>query len=90
MISEVLKARRLQLNKKPSEIASFIGVSESTYRDWEHGRKIQGEPYIRIADALEMSIIDLLEINRSEDRETFLKELSEIDTHIKNIRKLVI
>jgi transcriptional regulator with XRE-family HTH domain len=89
VISEVLKKRKLQIGKKPSEIAEKIGVSESTYRDWENGRKIQGEPYRKIAEALEISIIDLLEIERVSYN--YLKsELENIDNSIKNIRKIVI
>lgn len=88
MISEILKKRRLEIRKKPSEIALIVGVSESTYRDWENGRKIQGEPYEKLADALDMNILELLSVSRKEVS-YITKELVEIEKHVKNIRKFV-
>jgi transcriptional regulator with XRE-family HTH domain len=61
-ISEKMKKYRISLNLKANEAAQRIGVAESTYRDWENGRKIQGEPYQLIADALDISILELLGI----------------------------
>lgn len=88
MISEILRKRRLQLGKKPSEIAKKIGVAESTYRDWENGRKIQGEPYLKIAEALEINILDLFEVKRV--HQEFVKnELLKIEESVKSIRKIV-
>jgi transcriptional regulator with XRE-family HTH domain len=88
MISEIMRRRRIELRKKPSEIALIVGVSESTYRDWENGRKIQGEPYKLIAKALDLSVSELLELE-SPSQEYIKKELSEIENHVKNIRKFV-
>lgn len=88
MISEILRKRRQELKKKPSEVAEIVGVSESTYRDWENGRKIQGEPYKLLAQALDLSILELLEVETIEHQ--FIKEaLVEIERHVKNIRKFV-
>lgn len=89
MISKTLKKRRLQLGKRPSEIAKKIGVSESTYRDWENGRRIQGEPYIKIAEALEMNILDLLEVQRANHHINLKSELEKIENSVRNIRKIV-
>jgi transcriptional regulator with XRE-family HTH domain len=61
-ISEKMKKYRISLNLKANEAAQRIGVAESTYRDWENGRKIQGEPYQLIADTLDISILELLGI----------------------------
>lgn len=86
MISQILKKRRLALNKKPSQIALKIGVAESTYRDWENGRRIQGEPYKKIAEALEMNILDLLGI-KQEGRRYVEEQLERMESCIKNIRE---
>lgn len=40
--------------------AELIKVSESTYRDWESGRAIRGEPHVRIAEVFGVSLYDLL------------------------------
>ncbi|MBK8202439.1 MAG: helix-turn-helix transcriptional regulator [Bdellovibrionales bacterium] len=42
------------------EAARRIGVPESTYREWEYGRKIRGEPYLQIAKTFGVSIEELL------------------------------
>ena len=89
MIGQIMKSRRAELGKKPSQVASIIGVSESTYRDWENGRKIQGEPYIKIAQALEMNILKLLDIEKAEH--IYIREqLEQIENIVKNIQKIVI
>lgn len=87
-ISERMKMRRIKLGLKAKDIASVVGVSESTYRDWEYGRKIQGEPYIKIADALDMSILELLDI-KTTDFSKFILAVDEIEKQIRSIRKIV-
>ena len=41
------------------EAARRIGVPESTYREWEYGRKIRGEPYVKIAKAFGITLSEL-------------------------------
>lgn len=89
MIGMKMKKRRIQLNLKVKEVAKEIGVSESTYRDWENGRKIQGEPYILISKALKMNIADLLSIERNSFSE-IQTQLIMIENCVKNIRESVI
>ena len=88
-ISEKMKKRRITLNLKVKEVAQRIGVAESTYRDWENGRKIQGEPYRLIADALEVSLMELLGIETIKFNQLMF-EINELERHVKNIRKIVI
>jgi transcriptional regulator with XRE-family HTH domain len=88
-IASKMKNRRTQLNLKVRDVASQVGVAESTYRDWENGRKIQGEPYIKIARALNMSVLELLRIE-SPNTSDILLSLVEIEKHIKFLRRHVI
>lgn len=57
-----LRIKKLQKysGKSVKEVAADVGVSVSTYREWENGRKIQGEPYEKIAKSLGVSIQTLL------------------------------
>ena len=48
------------------EAARHIGVPESTYREWEYGRKIRGEPYLQIAKAFGVSLDELLGDGRND------------------------
>jgi len=41
-------------------LSQKIEVPVSTYREWEYGRAIQGMPYPRIAEALEVSLYELM------------------------------
>jgi transcriptional regulator with XRE-family HTH domain len=41
------------------ETAKLIGVPETTYREWEYGRAIRGEPYLKIARAFGISVEEL-------------------------------
>lgn len=56
------KIRKLRLERRISmrEAARRIGVAETTYREWEYGRKIRGEPYRRIALTFGVSLEWLL------------------------------
>ena len=38
------------------EAAHRTGVPETTYREWEYGRQIRGEPYRKIAEAFNISV----------------------------------
>lgn len=40
-------------------MAKKLKVPESTYREWEYGRAIRGEPYVKIAEVLEVSLQEL-------------------------------
>lgn len=39
--------------------ANLVGVPISTYREWEYGRKILGEPYLKLAEVFEVSLNEL-------------------------------
>ena len=47
-------------------MATQLGVSQSTYRDWEYGRKIKGEPYPQMAQILGVSLNELFNIQEPE------------------------
>ncbi len=55
-----LKALREKRGKSMTEIAVIVGIPASTYREWEYGRAIRGEPYLQIARALNVSVVELL------------------------------
>ncbi len=88
-VAEKMKTRRQKLNIKVRDISQKVGVAESTYRDWENGRSIQGEPYMKIANALNMNILDLLEIEKTSIGKV-IADIDAIENHVKNIRQYVI
>jgi len=55
-----MKRLRTLQGMSASEVAIKSGVPISTYREWENGRQIKGEPYKKIADTLNVSLYELL------------------------------
>ena len=58
-ISELLKKCREEKGLTIKECADQVGVSSSTYRDWEYGRAISGEPYVKIAHLFGITLSEL-------------------------------
>lgn len=81
-LGERLRTLRTEKKLSISEVARHVGVSVSTYRDWEYGREIKGEPYLKLATLLNVNLTYLL---TGKDSEVF-KELEEIESIVKNIR----
>ena len=54
-----LKKLREEKGITPKAMAEKLEVSVSTYRDWEYGRKITGEPYVKISEVLNIGLGEL-------------------------------
>ena len=54
-----LKKLREEKGISPKSMAEQLEVSVSTYRDWEYGRKITGEPYVKISEVLNVGLGEL-------------------------------
>ena len=70
------------------DMAQKIGVPLSTYRDWEYGRSIKGEPYVKISEALGISLQNLLG-QTSANKEETLKKIKKVLVQIEEIKKEV-
>lgn len=55
-----LRRLREERNLSIKEMAEKVGVPLTTYREWEYGRAIKGEPYVKIAQALAIGLGELL------------------------------
>lgn len=55
-----LKKLRIQKNLSPKQMSTMTAIPLSTYREWEAGRQIKGQPYVKIAQALNVSLYELL------------------------------
>ena len=82
-----LKMLRERKGNSVAEMAKNLGISVSTYREWEYGRKILGEPYLEIAIILDVGLNELFENQNNEYLEVreaikavkkSLKELEEV------------
>lgn len=88
-IAKRLKCLRVQNNLTQAEAATQIGVSPSTYRDWEYGKQIRGEPYERIAQALGVSLTYIIAGKVSQGDEVLTK-LRDIERTVETIRKIAV
>lgn len=59
-LSDRLRRLRTEKGYSVKEVAEAIGVPVTTYREWEHGRKIVGEPYLALSKVFEVSLYELL------------------------------
>ncbi len=82
-LGERIKKAREDKKLTVSHVARKIGVSQSTYRDWEYGREIKGEPYIKIAEALGVSLTYVLGVRKTATEDT-IKEIGELIEKLQN------
>lgn len=81
-----LKKLRVEKGMSAKDLAQKIGVSVSTYREWEYGRQIKGEPYVRIAAALDVTLYKLLTGKDSGSIDLHLS-LKRIEENVKELRQ---
>ncbi len=87
-IGQRIKRLREEKGLSLKEVASKAGIPLSTYREWEYGREIKGEPYVKIASVLEVSLYTLLTGKVTEDRE-LLEEIRKIEDSCHKLRLLL-
>ena len=59
-VGQRLKRLRVEREYSLNHCARKIDVSPSTYAGWEEGRTIQGEPYVKLAMLLDVSLSYIL------------------------------
>jgi len=59
-IAQRLRRFRTTQGIAVKEAAALIGVPLTTYREWENGRAIQGEPYVKIAEVFGVGLLELM------------------------------
>ncbi len=81
------RLKRLRQSKGLSveQVAKSVGVATSTYREWEYGRAIRGEPYLKIAKAFEVSLWEVLTGSQASELRA-LSELEKINQHLKELK----
>lgn len=82
------RLKRLRLAERLSaiEAAQAIGISSSTYREWENGRGIRGEPYEKIAEVFKVSLVELM-LGEKAIRNKAFEELGEIKRHLSRLEE---
>jgi len=71
------------------QVAERLAVPVTTYRNWEYGKAIRGEPYVALAQIFEISILELLTGSKPGKSE-MLRALENLDKEVKNIREIAL
>jgi transcriptional regulator with XRE-family HTH domain len=72
-----LKRMRMKRGLTVTEVAMAANVSASTYREWEYGRAIRGEPYVRLAEILGVTLRELMVGERHSSKALEIADLIE-------------
>lgn len=86
-----VRLKKLRIRKGFSQVylAKLINVPVTTYRDWEGGKAITGEPYPFLAQHLDVSISYLI-TGQQTDVNDILNYIDKVIDDVKNLRKSVI
>ncbi|QLY26515.1 helix-turn-helix domain-containing protein [Bdellovibrio sp. KM01] len=80
-----LKRMRTQKEMSAQQIADQAGIPVTTYREWENGRQILGEPYEKLSKALDVSLFELMTGRKPKNADLFLK-LEEVEKTLSELR----
>lgn len=84
-----LKRLRTARGLTAKQLASAIRVPESTYREWEYGRTLSGHPFVKIAEALGVSISALM-TGETIEREWIISDLEVIEKQVQALKTKVL
>lgn len=59
-IHERLRKFRLKAGLTLQQVSDRTGIPVSTYKEWENGRQIRGEPYLLLARVYQVSLQELI------------------------------
>jgi transcriptional regulator with XRE-family HTH domain len=79
------KTRRLTLK----ELSTLLQVPPTTYREWEYGRAIQGEPYVKLAECLNVTLLELMTGSKP-NHQGILNHLEVLERTVSELKKEVL
>lgn len=86
-----VRLRRLRNGKNLSvkDVAENLGIPTTTYREWENGRKIVGEPYIGLSKLFDVSVYELITGEKVTASE-FVTSIDLIEEELRKIKKYLL
>lgn len=88
-VGQLMKQARMIKKLSAKEVAQQLEIAESTYRDWENGRKIQGEPYLDISRVLDIPLGELIGAEQREAVKQLKSDVELLDGQVKKIKNSV-
>lgn len=80
-----LKRYRQQRGLTIQEVSSRTGIPASTYKEWENGRQIRGEPYLLLAEVYQVSIQELITGQKNKST-SLLARFDALEAELQNIK----
>ncbi len=84
-IGKRLSRLRKRAGLSMKQVSEGIGVPVTTYRDWEYGRAIQGNPYIKLSKVLRVPLYELISGQKPEFLRGY-EALEAIQGHLDQLR----
>ena len=84
-----LRRLRNEKNLSVKDVADSLGIPTTTYREWENGRKIVGEPYVGLSKLLEVSVYELITGEKIAASE-FLTSIDLIEEELRKVKKYLL
>lgn len=84
-LAKRLKRLRTEQDMSAQAVADSAGIPVTTYREWENGRQILGEPYEKLAQALNVTLFELLTGRTPKQSDLFMK-LDEVERSLTELR----
>jgi len=81
-----LKKYRQRLCLTLQDVATQTGIPASTYKEWENGRQIRGEPYLLLAETFQIPLQELLTGEQSKAQQT-LACIERIEKELQTLKK---
>ena len=82
---------RLKKGLTQKQVAEALGVPLSTYKEWEYGRKIQGEEYyVKMSEAFEVNLRTLLTGEQTQQQEDLLQRLQLLMNQLYELKSALI
>lgn len=85
-IHQRLKRLRGECGLTVAEVSLRTGIPASTYKEWETGRQIRGEPYLKLASTFQVSLQELF-TGEKPQQTRLLGQVDELQQRLLNLRQ---
>jgi transcriptional regulator with XRE-family HTH domain len=88
-ISKRLQALRQKHGLTLGEVGRAINVPTSTYRDWEYGSEIKGEPYQKLAKLFGVSLTFLITGHNNKETKILNEIIGDMEKDLQKLKLAV-
>ena len=82
---------RLKNGLTQRQVAEALGVPLSTYKEWEYGRKIQGEEYyVKMSEIFQVNLRTLLTGEQTQEQQDLLQRLQALLNQVNELKAALI